>query len=131
MTRSIRLWATALLAVTTMTSSGCFLLAAGAGAGAAVAYTNRGATANIEGGVNGVFDRAVRTFGIMSITETGRSTEDSGNTRRLVGKMGEHEVTVEIQRQSDNVSTVEVTAKKNVVDYDKEIATRVLETMVK
>jgi hypothetical protein len=131
MTRSIRLLATALLAVTTMTSSGCFLLAAGAGAGAAVAYTNRGATANIEGSVNSVFDRAVRTFGTMSIAETGRSTEDSGNTRRLVGKMGDNEVTVEIQRQSDNVSTVEVTAKKNVVDYDKELAKRVLDTMVK
>jgi Protein of unknown function (DUF3568) len=131
MTRSLRLMATALLAVTTITSSGCFLLAAGAGAGAAVAYTNRGATANIEGNVNSVFDRAVRAFGTLSIAETGRATEDSGNTRRLVGKMGEHEVTVEVQRQSDNVSAVEVTAKKNVVDYDKEIAKKVLDTMVK
>jgi len=131
MTKSLRIAATALLAVATMTSSGCFLLAAGAGAGAAVAYTNRGASANIEGGVNAVFDRATRAFGTMSIAETGRATEDSGNTRRLVGKLGDHEVTVEIQRQSDNVSAVEVTAKKNVVDYDKEIAKKVLESMVK
>lgn len=131
MTRTTRILATALLAVTTFTSSGCFLLAAGAGAGAAVAYTNRGATASIEGTVNAVFDRATRAFGTMSIAETGRATEDSGNTRRLVGKLGEHEITVEIQRQSDNVSAVEVTAKKNVVEYDKELAKRVLDTMVK
>lgn len=122
---------TALLAAATVSSSGCFLVAAGAGAGAAVAYNNRGATVQMPGSVDAAFDRAVAAFGTNGITETGRATENSGNTRRLTGKTGETEVTVEIKRASDTTTDVEVVAKKNVVDYDKELAKRVLDAMVK
>ncbi len=131
MPRSTRLFATVALAAATVTSSGCFLVAAGAGAGAAVAYTNRGATANIEGTVPVVFDQAVRAFGTLQITETGRATENSGDLRRLVGTLGEQEITVEVKRSSESVAAVEVTAKKNVVDYDKDLAKRVLDAMTK
>ncbi|WP_439642733.1 hypothetical protein [Gemmatimonas sp.] len=131
MPRSTRLIATVTLAAAAVTSSGCFLVAAGAGAGAAVAYTNRGATANIEGTVPVVFDKAVRAFGTLQIAETGRATENSGDLQRLVGTLGEQEITVEVKRSSENVAAVEVTAKKNVVDYDKDLAKRVLDAMMK
>lgn len=131
MPRTIRLFATVALAAAAVTSSGCFLVAAGAGAGAAVAYTNRGATANIEGTVPAVFDKAVRAFGTLQVAETGRSTENSGDTQRLVGTLGEQEITVEVKRSSESVAAVEVTAKKNVVDYDKDLAKRVLDAMMK
>jgi hypothetical protein len=131
MPRSTRLIATVALAAAAVTSSGCFLVAAGAGAGAAVAYTNRGATANIEGTVPVVFDKAVRAFGTLQIAETGRATENSGDLQRLVGTFGEQEITVEVKRSSENVAAVEVTAKKNVVDYDKDLAKRVLDAMMK
>ncbi|MCO4100529.1 MAG: hypothetical protein HEQ38_14300 [Gemmatimonas sp.] len=131
MPRSTRLIATVALAAAAVTSSGCFLVAAGAGAGAAVAYTNRGATANIEGTVPVVFDKAVRAFGTLQIAETGRATENSGDLQRLVGTLGEQEITVEVKRSSENVAAVEVTAKKNVVDYDKDLAKRVLDAMMK
>lgn len=130
MPRTIRLFATVALAAAAVTSSGCFLVAAGAGAGAAVAYTNRGATANIEGTVPAVFDKAVRAFGTLQVAETGRSTENSGDTQRLVGTLGEQEITVEVKRSSESVAAVEVTAKKNVVDYDKDLAKRVLDAMM-
>ncbi len=131
MPRPIRVFATVALAAAAATSSGCFLVAAGAGAGAAVAYTNRGATANIEGTVPAVFDKAVRAFVTLQITETGRATENSGDLRRLVGTLGEQEITVEVKRSSESVAAVEVTAKKNVVDYDKDLAKRVLDAMMK
>ncbi|WP_396214738.1 hypothetical protein [Gemmatimonas sp.] len=131
MPRSTRLIATVALAAAAVTSSGCFLVAAGAGAGAAVAYTNRGATATIEGTVPVVFDKAVRAFGTLQIAETGRATENSGDLQRLVGTFGEQEITVEVKRSSENVAAVEVTAKKNVVDYDKDLAKRVLDAMMK
>lgn len=131
MPRTTRLLTAALLGAAAMGTSGCFLVAAGAGAGAAVAYTNRGATANIEGTVPVVFEKAVRAFGSMQIAETGRATENSGDLQRLVGKLGEQEVTVEVKRSSENVTAVEVTAKKNIVDYDKDLAKRVLDAMVK
>lgn len=119
------------LAAATLTSSGCFLVAAGAGAGAAIAYTQRGASGQVPGTVDAVFGKATSAFSQLGITETGRSTGDSGNTRTLVGKTGEQEVTVEMTRASDETTAVEVTAKKNVVEYDKELAKRVLDAMVK
>jgi hypothetical protein len=133
MPRTIRLLATVALAAAAVTSSGCFLVAAGAGAGAgaAVAYTNRGATANIEGTVPAVFDKAVRAFGTLQVAETGRSTENSGDTQRLVGTLGEQEITVKVKRSSESVTALEVTAKKNVLDYDKDLAKRVLHAMMR
>lgn len=119
------------LAATVLTSSGCFLVAAGAGAGAAVAYNNRGATAQLPGGVNATFDKAVASFGRNGISETGRGTENSGTLRTLTGTKGDLEVTVEMRRKSDNVTAVEVVAKKNLVEYDRDFAKQVLEEMAK
>lgn len=119
------------LAATVLASSGCFLVAAGAGAGAAVAYNNRGATAQLPGGVNATFDKAVASFGRNGISETGRGTENSGTLRTLTGTKGDLEVTVEMKRKSDNVTAVEVVAKKNLVEYDRDFAKQVLEEMAK
>ncbi|HEY0928603.1 MAG TPA: DUF3568 family protein [Gemmatimonas sp.] len=130
MPRLLRVYPLALIAAVTISTSGCFLVAAGAGAGAAIAYTQRGASASVPGTVDAVFAKAQSAFGSMSISETGQSTENSGATRRLVGKNGENEITVEIKRSSDEVTAVEVIAKKNVVDYDKDYAKRVLDAIV-
>ncbi|BAH37232.1 MAG TPA: DUF3568 domain-containing protein [Gemmatimonas aurantiaca] len=130
MPRFSRVFPVALLAAVTISSSGCFLVAAGAGAGAAIAYTQRGASASVPGSVDAVFGKAQSAFNAMSINETGQSTENSGATRRLVGKNGDNEITVEIKRSSDEVAAVEVVAKKNVVDYDKDLAKRVLDRIV-
>lgn len=126
-----RTFVLSLVAAATLTSSGCFLVAAGAGAGAAIAYTQRGASGQVPGSVDDVFGKAASAFSQLGITETGRSTRDSGNSRTLVGKTGEQEVTVEMKRASEATTAVEVTAKKNVVEYDKELAKRVLDAMVK
>lgn len=121
------------LAITaaTLTSSGCFLVAAGAGAGAAVAYDKRGANAQIAGTVNATFDKAVAAFGSNGVNETGRGTEKSGDVRTLSGKQGELDVTVRLERVSDSVTSVEVIAKKNVVEYDRNFAKQVLDAIAK
>lgn len=118
------------LAATPLALSGCFLIAAGAGAAGAIAYTNRGAESDVAGTVDQVFDRAVAAFQQSGITETGRATEDNGTRRRLVGAKGEQEVTVELNRSSESVTKVEVIAKKNAVDYDKELAKDVLDRIL-
>lgn len=117
------------LAAASLSSSGCFLVAAGAGAGAAVAYDKRGANAQIPGTVSATFDKAVAAFGANGVSETGRGTEKSGDVRTLSGKKGELEVTVELKRVSDNVTAVEVVAKKNVVEFDREVAKQVLDAI--
>ena len=107
-------------------AGGCFLVAAGAGAAGAIAYTNRGATSNVPGTVDQVFDRTATAFQASGVAETGRSTANNGEQRKLVGTKGEYEVTAEINRSNDTTAKVEVTAKKSAVEYDKELAKDVL-----
>ena len=124
--QSRRLALVFLLAACPIVVSGCFLVAAGAGAAGAIAYTNRGATSIGAGSVDQVFARTGAAFQQAGITETGRSTEDSGRQRKLVGTKGEYEVTAELNRSTDSTTKVEITAKKNVVEYDKEMAKDIL-----
>ena len=119
-----------LLAASFLATGGCFLAAAGAGAAGAIAYTNRGATSVVAGSVDQVFDRAGGAFQQAGITETGRSTEDSGLQRKLLGTKGEYDVTVELNRSTDSTTNVEITARKNAVEYDKELAKDILSRIV-
>jgi hypothetical protein len=121
-----RLALSLLLAASSFAAGGCFLVAAGAGAAGAIAYTNRGATSVVSGTVDQVFDRAGTAFQQGGITETGRSTEDSGRQRKLVGTKGEYEVTAELSRSTDSTTKVEITARKSAVEYDKELAKEIL-----
>ena len=114
------------LAASPFVAGGCFLVAAGAGAAGAIAYTNRGATSNVPGTVDQVFDRTATAFQAAGVAETGRSTANNGEQRKLVGTKGEYEVTAEINRSNDTTAKVEVTAKKSAVEYDKELAKDVL-----
>jgi hypothetical protein len=114
------------LTLTPLTVSGCFLVAAGAGAAGAIAFTNRGAQSDVAGSVDEVFARATTAFEGAGIRETGRSTEESGTKRRLVGSKGELEVTVELERSTSTTTRVEVIARKSAVEYDKDLAKDVL-----
>ena len=114
------------LAASPLVASGCFLVAAGAGAAGAIAYTNRGATSVVAGTVDQAFNRAVVAFQQAGITETGRATENSGRLRKLIGKKGEVEVIAELNWATDSTTKVEITAKENAVEYDKELAKDIL-----
>ena len=120
----------ALVLASPLTLGGCFLVAAGAGAAGAIAYTNRGASSNVSGNIDAVFDRSVTAFAAAGIRETGRSTDDSGARRRLTGAKGEQEIIVEMQRNGDETTKVEVIARKNAVDYDKTLAEDVLNRII-
>ncbi|HYW32959.1 MAG TPA: DUF3568 family protein [Gemmatimonas sp.] len=106
--------------------SGCLLAAAGAGAAGAVAYSNRGATSDVALSVDSTFTRTLNAFSALKITETGRSTDDNGATRRLTGKQGDIEVTVEMKRSTPTMTKIEVVARESAVDYDPDFAKTVL-----
>lgn len=118
------------LAASSTAAGGCFLVAAGAGAAGAIAYTNRGATSVVAGTVDQVFDRAGAAFQQAGIDETGRSTENSGTQRKLIGSKGEYEVTAELNRTTDSTTKVEITARKSAVEYDKELAKDILNRLL-
>jgi hypothetical protein len=84
----------------------------------------------VGGTVDQVFDRTASAYQQAGITETGRSTENSGQLRKLIGTKGEYEVTAELNRSTDSTTKVEITARKSAVEYDKEMAKDILNRIV-
>jgi Protein of unknown function (DUF3568) len=110
-------------------STGC-LAAAAAGAAGGVYLTSRGAEAVIEGSVSDVAARAQSVMGEMNIVKEDESTEDQGAKHVLKGKDGDLDVTIEVNRETEKTTKVEVTARENLAEWDKEYAKRVLSRIV-
>lgn len=110
--------------------AGCVAAAAAAGAGGAVYVTSRGAEALVEGQPATLESRirSVLERHDVAITETG--TSDGGDTMSWGGKAGELDVSVTAKRESPSTTKVTVTARRNVADWDKEFAERLLQEIV-
>jgi hypothetical protein len=115
--------------VATLLSTGC-LAAAAAGAAGGVYLTSRGAEAVIEGSVDDVAGRAESVMTEMNIAKEGESTEDEGAKHVLKGKQGDLDVTIDINRESATTTKVEVTARENLAEWDKDYAKQVLNRIV-
>ena len=110
-------------------STGC-LAAAAAGAAGGIYLTSRGAESVVEGSVADVAGRAKAVMGEMGIVQEGESTEDQGDKQVLQGKQGDLDVTIDINRESPTTAKVEVTARKNLAEWDKDYAKQVLGRIV-
>jgi hypothetical protein len=111
-------------------STGC-LAAAAAGAAGGIYLTSRGAESVVEGSVAQIADRAEAVMGEMAIEKDGESTEDAGSRQVLKGKKGDLDVTIDIEQESESTAKVEVTARKNLAEWDKDYAKEVLDQIVK
>lgn len=120
-------WMVALAVVLPMT--GC-LAAAAAGAGAGIYLTSRGAESLVEGSVDQIADRARAVMNEEGIVPDASSTENGGDKREIKGKKGDLDVTFEMEEKSDKTTRVEVTARKNLAEWDKEYAQRLLQRIV-
>jgi hypothetical protein len=109
---------------------GCILAAAGAGAGAGIFLTTRGASSLVNASVDDVAGRTRAVFQDMKITVLKSSEENGGDKRSLSGQTGDLEVDVDLERKSPTTTNVEVTAKRNVADYDKNFAKNVLSRII-
>jgi len=110
---------------------GCVAAAAGAGAGTGIYLTTRGAESVVEGSVSDVAARARKVMGDMGITISETNIKDSGNKRELKGKKGDLDITVSMERQGDATTKTDVTARKNLVEWDKDYAQEILNRIVK
>jgi acetylornithine deacetylase/succinyl-diaminopimelate desuccinylase-like protein len=110
-------------------STGC-LAAAAAGAAGGVYLTSRGAESVVEGSVEQIAGRAEAVMSDMAIVKEGESTEDQGDKQVLKGKKGELDVTIEIKRESSKTAKVEVTARENLAEWNKDYAKEVLSQIV-
>lgn len=131
MSRPLALFAKlALVAALAAPASAC-LAAAAAGAGAGIYLTSRGAESLVEGSVDDVAARAEAVMADMGIVKDAESSESGGDERELKGKKGDLDVTIQMKRESPTTTKVEVTARENVAEWDKEYAQQVLERIVK
>jgi hypothetical protein len=110
-------------------STGC-LAAAAAGAAGGVYLTTRGAESVVEGSVAEVAARAETVMTEMGIVKEGESTENQGDKQELKGKKGDLDVTISVERESSTTAKVEVTARENLAEWDKDYAKEVLNRIV-
>jgi hypothetical protein len=110
-------------------STGC-LAAAAAGAAGGVYATTRGAESIVEGSVDEIAGRAEAVMSEMGIVKQGESTEDQGDKQVLKGTKDKLDVTIDIKRESSTTAKVEVTARENLAEWDKDYAKEVLSRIV-
>lgn len=110
-------------------TTGC-LAAAAAGAGAGIYLTSRGAESLVEGSVDQVATRARAVMNEEGIVPDASSTENGGNKREFKGKRGDLDITIEMEQKSDKTTRVEVSARKNLAEWDKEYAQQLLQRIV-
>jgi hypothetical protein len=120
-------WALALALVLPMT--GC-LAAAAAGAGAGIYLTSRGAESLVQGQPDDIAQKAQAVMKEEGIVPDASSTESGGDKRELKGKKGDLDVTIEMERKDPKTTRVEVAARKNLAEWDKDYAQQLLSKIV-
>ena len=120
-------WALALALVLPMT--GC-LAAAAAGAGAGIYLTSRGAESLVQGQPDDIAKKAQAVMNEEGIVPDASSSESGGDKRELKGKKGDLDVTIEMERKDSKTTRVEVAARKNLAEWDKDYAQQLLSKIV-
>ena len=110
--------------------AGC-VAAAAAGAAGSVYATTRGAEALVAGSVDDVTTRARTVMEDMDIVPEGEESQTAGDKHELKGKHGDLDVTIAMERSDSATTKVEVYARKNLAEWDKDFAKSVLEKIVK
>jgi hypothetical protein len=110
-------------------SIGC-IAAAAAGAAGGIYATSRGVESLINAPIEDAATRSRAVMGDMGIGVNEEHSEKGGDRREFKGKHGDTDVTVQLRRESPTTTKVEVSARKNVAEWDKDFARRVLTRIV-
>lgn len=115
----------AVLALGVSAAGGCMAAAAaGAGAGAGIYLTSQGAESMVSASTSTVVGRVPGVLSAMGITVTGHKMD--GNEHEWTGTRGDMEVHVQVKAESTASSRVSATARKNMAEYDKELAQQIV-----
>lgn len=106
--------------------SGCLLAAGGAAAGTGIYLTSRGAEGVVHGNVDELTEATREAFDRLGVTHEGQKNQSEGG-REVYGTIDEGDVTVELERRTDNATMASVRVKKSAVTWDKDMAKRILE----
>ncbi len=118
-----------MLVLAVAAAPGC-VAAAAAGAGGALYVTSRGAASLVQGQPSDVAPKVTAAFSEFQIQQTGSSTDNGGDKQEFKGTKGDLDVTVSLERKSPTTTNVEVTARKNLAEWDKDFAKQVLQRIV-
>ena len=121
----------ALTAALLAPAGGCVAAAAGAGAGSAIYLTSRGASSTVKGSVTDVAARTRSVLDGEGITITETKTESEGDERSFKGTKGDLDVSVDLKRDTPSTTKTEVSARKNLAEWDKDYAKVLLNKIVK
>jgi hypothetical protein len=113
-----------------LSTMGCMAAAAAAGAGAGIYLTTRGAESMVEGSIGDLSARTRAVLNDEGIVLDESNMESGGDEREFKGKKGDLDVTVDLRRESSNTTRVEVTARENVAEWDKEYAQQLLSRII-
>jgi hypothetical protein len=130
----VKFWRQAMLAMglagVGVAGAGC-AAAAAAGAAGAIYATTRGVESLVASPIDRVVANTATVMKDMGITQDASSSEHGGAKRELKGKHGDLDVTVQLEQQDTATTKVEVSARKNLAEWDKDYARSVLERIVK
>ena len=120
------------LVAAVLTSTGCFLAAAGAGAGGGIYFTQRGVESVVAAPVERASAATEQTFHQLGIRQTKTAAEQEGgqDKREIGGATTDREVTVTLTSAAQGSTRVQVVARKSAVTWDKDFARTILEKIV-
>jgi len=118
----------ALLAATALAMAGCVAAAgAAAGAGAATYVQSASPESALEGGIDQASSWTMAAYRDLGIAIAENDSKDGGKKREFEGKAANGEtVHVTLVSQDNGTTSVQVTARKRAVEYDKDYARTVL-----
>jgi hypothetical protein len=116
----------------TLFLTGCLLAAAGAGAGGAIYFTERGAESIVPVSVERAASAIRKAFDELTVRQTSSATEQrqDGEQREIDGAAGARDVSVTLKAQGKNSTRVQVVAKTSAVTWDKDFARAILDKIV-
>lgn len=111
-------------------AAGCVVTAAGAGAAAAIAYTGRGARSLVDAPLPEVLERARAVFRDQGIEVVAPDDDATENDVTLAGRRGDQEIRVEMERETDATTDVQVLVWTSPVEWNRQAARDLLRRIV-
>jgi hypothetical protein len=119
------------LAWTSGTSSGCgALVAGGAGAGAAVYMTSRGAESQVNVPIARAYDASLAVLRARGIVIESQHVDDGGAERDIDAQLGDLDVDVSLRAVGSDITEIEVKAHRAPLGRDNDYAADLLSEIV-
>jgi len=122
---------TALLLSITPVAAGCAAAAvAGAGAATGIYLTTRGAEGVVDGDLRTVTGRTEAVMRDLGLRVTERKIEYDDNEVEFKAKTDDLDVSIDLEAESARTTRVQVEARRNLVEWDKDYAQMVIRRIV-